>query len=486
MNAVYPRDASADLSRDALYVNGEWRQPHGKGRLEVEDPATEAVIATVPMADEEDVQAAVSAAYGAFPRWSGTPAVERAEYLAAMLSALQSRADVIAETITAELGSPIGFSRAVQAGVPLMVLEDYVALCRQPLLPERVGNSLVVREAAGVVAAITPWNYPLYQVMLKVAAALAAGCTVVLKPAALTPLAAYLLLDAADEAALPPGVLNLVVGSGSVVGEVLAADPRVDVVSFTGSTEVGRRIMSLASERIARVSLELGGKSACIVLDDADVERAVTANLQSLLSNAGQTCSAWSRLIVQRSRYSDVMDSLLEQLPTYTPGDPWSPATSMGPLASQRQASSVQSFIHDATSVGATRHTLTGYETPAMGHFVPPSVFTDVAADSALAREEVFGPVLAVFAVDGVEEAIDLANDSAYGLSGAVWAGDLERAVDVAKRVRTGQLEVNGGPFNIQAPFGGYKQSGLGRELGKWGLEEFMETKSIQLPLEQA
>lgn len=470
------------LQRATVYIDGQWREPHGVGTLDVENPATGEVFGHVPRADFVDVDAAVAAARRALPVWARLTPAERSDHLGAMLVSLESRSEQIAQVITGELGCPIGFSRAVQAGVPVAVLRSYVEMAGMPVPEERVGNSLIVHEPAGVVAAITPWNYPLYQVMLKVAAALAAGCTVVLKPAALTPLAAYLLLDAADEAGMPAGTLNLIAGEGSLVGEALAAHPGVDVVSFTGSTEVGRRIMRLASDRIARVSLELGGKSANLVFEDADLEGAVTSNLQSLCSNAGQTCSAWTRMIVHRSRLDDVIDLLRAGLPTYKPGDPTLTTTRMGPLASANQVKVVQGFIDAAQSAGATPITLDGYQTPDRGHFVAPWVFTGVDPESALAKDEVFGPVLAVFPFDHADEAVALANDSCFGLSGAVWAGDDDRAIAIARRVETGQLEVNGGAFNIRAPFGGYKQSGLGRELGRWGLEEFLETKSIQLP----
>ncbi len=344
-----------------------------------------------------------------------------------------------------------------------------------------MGNSLVVREPVGVVGAITPWNYPLHQIVAKLAPALAAGCTLVLKPSELTPLTAYLLFDAIDEAGLPPGVVNLVTGTGPVVGEALAGHPGVDLVSFTGSTATGRRITHLAADRIARVSLELGGKSANVVLDDADLASAVKVGVGNAFLNSGQTCTAWTRMLVHRNRYDEALDLAAKATDGYQLGDPLDPATRLGPLVSAQQRDRVRDHITRGLADGG-RLVAGGLDAPVpqRGWFVAPTVIADVDPDSALAQEEVFGPVLAVIPVDDDDHAVRVANNSRYGLAGAVWSGDEERALRVARRLRTGAVDINGAPFNPLAPFGGYKQSGLGRELGVHGLEEFCEVKAIQ------
>ncbi|WP_174531528.1 aldehyde dehydrogenase family protein, partial [Micromonospora maritima] len=396
-------------------------------------------------------------------------------------AALAARADEIARTVALELGTPLRLATRVQAGLPLTVLRGMVDLAARPPAEQTIGNSLVVREPVGVVGAITPWNYPLHQVVAKVAPALAAGCTVVLKPSELTPLTAYLLFDAVTESGLPPGVVNLVPGTGPVVGEALAAHPDVDLVSFTGSTATGRRIAHLAADRIARVALELGGKSANVILADADLPAAVKVGVGNALLNSGQTCTAWTRMLVHRDRYAEALDLVAAAVAGYRPGDPFDPATRLGPLVSAAQAQRVRGHVDRALADGA-RLVAGGPDAPLppRGHFVAPTVFADVHPDSALAQEEVFGPVLAVIPFADTDEAVAIANNSRYGLAGAVWSADSDAALAVARRLRTGQVDVNGGAFNPLAPFGGYKQSGLGRELGGYGIEEFTELKAIQ------
>lgn len=470
-----------DLARTDFYLDGRWVTASGGETIPVHNPATEEVIAAVPAGTAADVDRAVAAARAAFDGWAATPPAERAAHLDRLHAALSARADEIARTVALELGAPLKLATRVQAALPLTVLHSYVELAAHPATEETVGNSTVVREPVGVVGAITPWNYPLHQVVAKLAPALAAGCTVVLKPSELTPLVSYLLFDAIHEAGLPPGVVNLVTGTGPVVGEAIAAHPDVDMVSFTGSTATGRRISHLAADRIARVALELGGKSANVVLDDADLLTAVKVGVGNAFLNSGQTCTAWTRMLVHRSRYDEALELAAKVAAGYRLGDPFDPATRLGPLVSATQRKRVRGHVTRGLADGG-RLVAGGPDAPVpdRGWYVAPTVIADVDPDSALAQEEVFGPVLAVIPVDDDDHAVAVANNSRYGLAGAVWSADEERAVRVARRMRTGAVDVNGAPFNPLAPFGGYKQSGIGRELGRHGLAEFLQTKSIQ------
>jgi aldehyde dehydrogenase (NAD+) len=465
------------LTRDKLHIGGAWVTPAGTGTIAVENPATEETLGSVPAGTAADVDAAVAAARAAFDGWAATPMAERGAALDRLHAALAARAGEIARTVGLELGTPLKVAKAVQAGLPLTVLRGYADLALQPYAEETVGNSLVVHEPVGVVGAITPWNYPLHQVVAKVAAALAAGCTVVLKPSELTPLVAYLLFDAADEAGLPAGVLNLVTGTGPVVGAAIAGHPDVDMVSFTGSTATGRAVSHAAADRIARVALELGGKSANVILADADLTRAVKVGVGNAFLNSGQTCTAWTRMLVDRSRYDEAVELAAATAAGYRIGDPFDETTRLGPLVSAAQRDRVRGFVarSDARLVAG------GLDAPVpdRGYFVAPTVFADVDPASELAQEEIFGPVLSIIPVSGDDEAVAIANNSRYGLAGGVW-GSTERALAVARRMRTGAVDVNGGAFNPAAPFGGYKQSGIGRELGAYGLAEFQQTKAIQ------
>ncbi len=467
------------MDRANFFIGGQWVQPLGTGVIEVENPTTERVIAQVPSGAEADVEAAVAAARAAFGPWSGLKASTRSEHLGRLHTALAARADLIAETVSLELGTPLKVSQRVQAGLPLTVLSGYVTMA--PPEPEMVGNSMVVREPIGVVGAITPWNYPLHQVMAKVAPALAAGCTVVLKPADLTPLVAYVLFDAVHEAGLPPGVVNLVTGPGSVVGAAIAAHPDVDMVSFTGSTAVGAQITRLAADRIAKVALELGGKSANVILEDADLTKAVKVGVANAFLNSGQTCTAWTRMLVHQSRYEEALEIAGAAAAAYAMGDPFDAGTRLGPLVSAKQRESVWGHIERGINDGA-RVIAGGLRAavPDTGYFVAGTVLADVEPASAAAQEEIFGPVLVVIPFADDDEAVQIANNSRYGLAGAVWSGNDERALSVAWRMRTGAVDINGAAFNPLAPFGGYKQSGNGRELGRFGLEEFLEVKAIQ------
>jgi aldehyde dehydrogenase (NAD+) len=471
----------AGMRTESFFINGQWAEPTGKDTIEVVNPATEQVITTVPAGTAADVDNAVAAARAALPGWSGTAAADRAKVLAALGQALGSRHEEIARLISSEMGAPIGFSRMVQAGLPLAVLQSYVQLLESYQFEEKIGNSLVTREPVGVVGAITPWNYPLHQVVAKVAAALAAGCTVVLKPTEVAPLSSYLLAEAALDAGLPPGVLNIVHGAGPVVGEAIAAHPDIDMVSFTGSTRAGKRVGELAARTVKRVALELGGKSASVVLADADLEAAVKGSLANCFINGGQTCTAWTRLLVPAELHDRAVELAVQGTARYTVGDPAEDGTRIGPMVSEVQRDRVLGYIRKGIEEGATL-AAGGPEAPRDGgYYVAPTVFANVRPDMTIAQEEIFGPVLSILPYSSEDEAVEIANGTPYGLAGGVWAGDQEHALAVARRLKTGQVDINGGRFNPVAPFGGYKQSGNGRELGRYGLEEFLEVKSMQL-----
>jgi aldehyde dehydrogenase (NAD+) len=469
------------MRTEAFFIDGQWAAPAGTGTIEVVDPATERVIATVPEGTAADVDAAVAAACASLPGWAGTAAADRARMLTALADGLAARNEEIARLISSEMGAPITFARRVQAGMPVVVLRSIADLLDSYAFEERIGNSLVVREPVGVVGAITPWNYPLHQVVAKLAPALAAGCTVVLKPSEVAPLSTYLLAEVAVEAGLPPGVLNIVHGLGPVVGEALAAHPGVDMVSFTGSTRAGRRVGEVAAQGIKRVALELGGKSASVVLADADLAAAVKATLANCYINGGQTCTAWTRLLVPADRHDEAVELAVAGAAKYAVGDPTEDGTRVGPMVSAAQRDRVRGYIEKGVAEGAVL-AAGGAEAPLpTGYYVAPTVFAGVRPDMTIAQEEIFGPVLSVIGYADEDEAVEIANGTPYGLAGAVWSGDEDHALAVARRLGTGQVDVNGGRFNPLAPFGGYKQSGNGRELGRYGLEEFLEVKSLQL-----
>ncbi|MGO4765010.1 aldehyde dehydrogenase family protein [Cupriavidus sp. 2KB_3] len=469
--------------RDKLFINGKWIQPHGSGLIDVIHSATEAVMGKIPEGDARDAEDAIAAARAAFEGWSNTPSAVRAGYIRKIAEGLKDRTEELAQLIAGEVGMPIKLARAIQVGGPVYNWGQAASLLEQFQFEEQVGNSLVVREPVGVVAAITPWNYPLNQITLKVAPALAAGCTVVLKPSEVAPLNAFVLAEVIEAAGLPPGVFNLVTGYGPIVGEVLASHPEVDMVSFTGSTRAGKRVSELAAQSVKRVALELGGKSASVILDDADLPQAVKGTISACFLNSGQTCSAHTRMLVPRARYDEVKAIVAKVVENFTLGDPLAETTRLGPLISAVQKERVTGYIRRGLEEGAEL-LAGGPDAPeglGKGFFVKPTVLGNVDPKATVAQEEIFGPVLTVICYDTEEDAVRIANDSVYGLGGGVWSGDEARAIRVARRIRTGQVDINGGPFNMNAPFGGFKQSGNGREAGKYGLEEFLEYKSLQL-----
>jgi acyl-CoA reductase-like NAD-dependent aldehyde dehydrogenase len=469
--------------KDKLYIGGRWVEPNDGGRIEVVNPTTEEVIGTIPACTPEEADRAVTAAREAFESWSQTSRETRAGYIAAIAEGLGGRAEEIAATITQELGMPLKLSGIIQVGLPISQFASMPKLMEEVAWEEEIGNSRVLREPVGVLGAITPWNYPLNQIAAKVAPALAAGCTVVLKPSEVTPLNAFLLAEVVEAAGLPAGVFNLVTGLGPVVGEAIAAHPGVDMVSFTGSTRAGRRVSELAAETVKPVAMELGGKSPNVILDDADLARAVPDGVAKCFLNSGQTCSALTRMLVPRQRLAEAEELARATAESFTPGDPFDSATRLGPLVSHVQRERVRSYIQKGVDEGA-RLITGGAEAPdglERGYFVRPTVFSEVEAEMTIGQEEIFGPVLAIQPYEGEDDAVRIANSTPYGLAGGVWSADNERAIAIARRIRTGQIEINGGAFNPLAPFGGYGQSGHGRENGRYGIEELLQVKSLQL-----
>jgi acyl-CoA reductase-like NAD-dependent aldehyde dehydrogenase len=472
---------------DKIYIDGAWVPSTGSGTIDVHDSSDGSVIAQIPDGSAADVDKAVQAAKAAFETWSATPPAERAKFCTRIGEGLAARMDEIATVVTREAGMPKWLSSIIQAGLPINSFNTAAQVAENFPYEETLGNSLVVKEPVGVVGAITPWNYPLHQIAAKVAYAIAAGCTVVLKPSEVAPLDAIILAEVVHDAGMPAGVFNVVMGSGPVVGEAIAAHPDIDMVSFTGSTRAGRRVAEVASQTLKRVALELGGKSANVLLDDLDdaaFEKAVRDGVGKCYLNSGQTCTALTRMLVPNDRLADAERIAADEVETnYQPADPFADGTRLGPLSSAAQVERVTGYIQTGIDEGA-RVVTGGPGKPEgldQGYFVRPTVFSDVTNDMTIAQEEIFGPVLSIIAYEGDDEAARIANDSAYGLAGGVWSGDAERAKAFARRIRTGQIEVNGGAFNPNAPFGGFKSSGYGREYGTHGFEEFLETKSMQL-----
>ncbi len=470
------------IVRDSFFINGEWVKATSPETLAVTTSGTGELYATIPAGTVEEANLAVEAAAAAFTAWANTSPKERAEFLTRISEKLAERDDELALIIANEVGMPLMLAKGIQVGLPIATFADHAQHALEFTWEREVANSTFMYEPVGVVAAITPWNYPLYQISLKVAAALAAGCTVVLKPSEVAPVNAFILADIIDEVGLPKGVFNLVTGLGPVVGEAIVAHPKTDMVSFTGSTRAGKRVMQLAAEMVKKVALELGGKSANIILEDADFPTAVASGVFAAYLNSGQTCSALTRMVVPRSRLGEVEDLAVAAAVGLAPADPITGASMLGPLISATQLQRVRDYINKGIDEGA--RIICGGTTPPegleQGYYVQPTIFSNVRNDMTIAQEEIFGPVLSIIPYDTEEEAIAIANDSLYGLSGGVWAGSDEKATEVARKMRTGQVDINGGAFNLGAPFGGYKQSGIGRERGLLGFEEFLEVKSVQ------
>ena len=476
-------------SYESFYIGGQWVKPvDSTSTAEVIHSATEEVIATVPMGTAADVDLAVAAARGAFDSWSNTPIDVRAKYLRDIGAALAARHGDIATTIQAEVGSPKSFSEFVQAGLPLGEWETFAGLIETYDWETTNNNSLIVKEPIGVVGCITPWNYPLFLIVCKVAPAIAAGCTVVLKPSEITPLNAYILAEVLDEVGLPAGVFNMVIGDGPVVGSAISKHADVDMVSFTGSGRAGAQVQRDAADTVKRVGLELGGKSANVVLDDADPKAVAMGAVFGCFINAGQTCSALTRLLVPKSREQEFIDAIVEEASLVRCVDPHADEPdlfhALGPMSSKAHQERVRSYIRTGIDEGA-QLLVGGPDQPEgfdKGFYVKPTVFAGVTPEMTIAQEEIFGPVLSILSYTDDDDAVRIANGTIYGLAGGVQSADLERAKGIARRMRTGQVDINGAGFNGTAPFGGYKQSGNTRERGVFGLEEFLEVKAIQLP----
>ncbi|MFJ9174373.1 aldehyde dehydrogenase family protein [Streptomyces sp. NPDC102360] len=465
-----------------LYIGGRPTASAGTGTIDVISSSTEEVIGAVPDGVPADVDRAVAAAREAFPGWWATPVEQRAKYLEEIAGGLMARADELAALISSEMGAPLSFAKAIQVPLPVNSFAQAAAVARTFAFEREEGSTTIVREPYGVVGAITPWNYPLHQIAAKVAYALAAGNTVVVKPSEVAPLNAWVLAEIIDSAGLPPGVFNLVSGTGPVVGEAIAAHPDIDVVSFTGSTRAGKRVAQLAADTVKKVALELGGKSPNVLLPDTDFGAAIPQAVQAAMINSGQTCSALTRLLVPRERLTEAEElarTIVESIPVGAPGDE---KTVLGPLVSATQLERVRGYIDRGVAEGARLVTGGSDPLPGLdaGYYVKPTVFSDVTTDMVIHKEEIFGPVLSIEPYEDEDDAARIANDTPYGLAGGVWSADPDRARAFARRIRSGQVQVNDGQFNPNAPFGGYKQSGIGREYGSLGLEEFLEVKAIQ------
>lgn len=477
-----PVSPAAGVRRE-VFIGGRWTTPAGNGLLDVTDPADATIVGAAPLCGVDDVDAAVTAARDAFPDWAARASSERLAAVARIREGLAARSEELAQLISAEMGAPMWLARATQVGAALAVLDQVPESFSAIRLSEPGANAVVVREPIGVVGCITPWNYPLFQIALKIGPALAAGCTVVVKPSEIAPLSAFVLAEVVEAAGLPPGVFNLVTGLGVPVGEALARHPEVDMVSFTGSTRAGSRVAELAAATVKRVALELGGKSPMILLEDADLSRAVPFGLDRCFNNSGQACVALSRMLVPRPLLARVEEEVLAGMSRFSVGHPRHSDARLGPLVSPEQHARVLRYLRTAEEEGA--RTVAGglaEVSQGAGCYVPPTVLADVTPHMTVAREEIFGPVLSILVYDDMDEAVRIANDTPYGLSSAVWSEDRDTALAVAGRIRAGSVLINDAPMNLSTPFGGYKRSGLGREMGRYGLEEFFELKTIRLP----
>ncbi len=464
-----------------FYIGGEWVEPAAPRTGGVVNPATEKEFATISLGTAQDVDRAVKAARDAFGAYSHLDTTQRLEYLERIIAGFRARLPEIAQTMTLEMGAPITFSRERQATVALFHFEEAARVLAHYNFEESMGAGIVRREPIGVCGLITPWNWPMNQVASKVAPALATGCTVVLKPSEVAPLSAMLFAEIIHDAGLPPGVFNLVNGDGPTVGEAIAAHPDIDMVSLTGSTNAGVRVSKLAADTVKRVTLELGGKSANIILPDAELRSAVVAGVHSCFTNGGQNCQSPTRMLVHRSQREEAYEAARRAVQAVRLGDPLDPSTTMGPVVSQTQLEKITTLVQSGIDEGATL-VIGGPERPAElseGYFVRPTVFGDVTPQMRIAREEIFGPVLSILLYETEDEAIEIANDTPFGLAGFVQSKDPERARRVANRIRAGRVYLNGAPFDRSLPFGGYKQSGNGREFGRFGFEEYLEVKAV-------
>ena len=468
------------IKRDKFFIGGEWVAPSRADAIVVTNPATEEPYASVPRGVPEDVDRAVQAASRAFLAWSRSPVEQRAEIFRRLASITKARADKITRTIVSEIGQPIKSAAVTQTVGAVEEFEVIAAAVQDLPWSEQVGNTSVRREPAGVVGAITPWNAPLRSIIVKAGAAMAAGCTVVLKGSEIAPLSSFFFAEMAAEAGVPPGVFNLVCGTGPEVGEAIVSHPLVDAVSLTGSVRAGRRVMELASQGIKRVHLELGGKSANIIFADADFERAVVDGIEDAFRNAGQVCGGLTRMLVPRNRLEEAETLAVRKANSYVIGDPFDAATTLGPVTTAAQRERVRGYIQSGIDEGV-RMIAGGPEAPEglpRGYYVKPTLFSGDNR-SRVAREEIFGPVVVIIPFDSEDDAVSIANDSPYGLAGGVWCADPARARAIARRLRVGRVRINGAPLDKRSPHGGVKLSGIGREWGRFGIESFLEYKSV-------
>ncbi|ALJ19589.1 aldehyde dehydrogenase family protein [Microbacterium sp. No. 7] len=462
-----------------LYIDGAWVTPHSGETVDVLNPTTEEVLATIPNADADDVDAAVEAAERALPAWAALGWEKRAEHVAKLLDYLEEHNDELVQTIAKELGCPVSIAQVMHVGLPVAEARSQIEFAKDVEWQREIGNTLVVKEPVGVVAAIAAWNFPMILTLRKMAPALLAGCTMVLKPSVDVSLFAFIVARAAEAAGVPAGVFNLVTGRGETTGEALITHPKVNMLSFTGSTAGGRRMAKVAAEDFKRIHLELGGKSAMVTLPDADVTAAVNATTYWTWLNTGQACSALTRIIVPREKLAEAEEAAKASAAAVVVGDPLSPQSTMGPLVSERQLQIVNGYIEKGLADGS-KLVVDGRGVQAgTGYFLGPTVFSDVAPGSTIDQEEIFGPVLSITPYDTVEEAIEIANGTPYGLAAGVY-GPEEQAFEVAAKLKAGQVQVNDGQFNPLAPFGGFKQSGIGRENGPGSIDEYLEVKAIQ------
>jgi len=464
-----------------FYINGKWVEPKGDNTLDVINPATEEAVATIALGNKEDVDLAVAAARSAFESYSSTSREERIALIERVMSVFQRRMGEVAEAISIEMGAPAKLSKVAQAPSGLGHFAAALDALKEFEFEEQIGNTLVVKEPIGVCGLITPWNWPINQLTCKIAPALATGCTMVLKPSEVAPLSALLLAEILDEAGVPAGVFNLVNGDGPTVGAAMSAHPDIDMMSFTGSTGAGRQVMQNGAQTIKRVALELGGKSANILLDDVNFEKMVAHGVMSCMNNSGQSCNAPTRMLVPNSRMDEVAAIAKAVAAKVKPGDPNAENTVIGPVVSKAQWNKIQDLISAGVEEGA-KVVAGGPGRPEgldKGYYIKPTVFSHVNNEMSIAREEIFGPVLSIIGYENEDDAVRIANDTNFGLSGYVSSGDLDRARKIARRIRTGMVHLNGAALDNKAPFGGYKESGNGREWGHYGFEDFLEVKSI-------